>query len=559
MRIPIGISPVIVFALCVLVAPSLAIAQQDMSMPAKPAMPTMMEGVSNLHHPVSTANPEAQKYFDQGLRLIYAFNHDEATAAFKHAAELDPKLAMAWWGIAECTGPNYNDPASEDRFRAAHDDVQKAVDLAASANSAITENERGYIAALALRFPADPKADMHQHAEMYRDSMRDLAKRFPDDLDAAVLFAEAAMNLHPWGLWHHDGTPEAGTLEIVTTLESVLKRSPNHIGAIHYYIHTVEASQNPERALAAANRLAALAPAAGHLVHMPAHIYVRTGDFDAAVATNVSAAAADEKYLAASGSQGMYGAMYYSHNLHFIATAGAMAGRYQQAKEAADKLSAHVAPIVKDVPPLEGFMTVPLGVLARFQKWDDILAMPQPDASLKSVTTFWHYDRGLAFAAKGKLTDAQREYAAVAATVDATPADMIFAMPVNNKAKAVLSIARDVLGAKIAMAQHDAAKAMTLLQQAVATQDSLIYDEPPDWYFPVREALGGVLLATGDAAGAEKVFRADLEINPRNGRSLFGLREALKAQKRDYDAGLVNAQFEEAWKTADVSLSAEDL
>lgn len=541
--------------ICVTGLGLVAQAQHEMAMPAK--APAMIEGVSNLHHPVSAANPEAQQYFDQGLRLIYAFNHDEAAAAFRHAAAVDPKLAMAWWGVAEAIGPNYNDPASEDRFRAAHEAVQKAVDLAAG--STITDNERGYIAALAVRFPADPKADVRKAAEAYRDAMRALAQRFPDDSDAAVLFAESAMNLHPWELWHKDGTPEAGTPEIVATLESVLKRDPNHIGAIHYYIHTVEASPNPDRALAAANRLAALAPAAGHLVHMPAHIYVRTGDFSDAVATNVDAARADEKYLAANPNAGMYGAMYYSHNLHFIATAGSMAGRYAQAKDAASKLYDHVAPIVKDVPPLEGFMTVRLGVLARFGKWDEILAMPQPDASLQSVTTFWHFDRGLAFAAQGKLAEAQKEYDAVAATVAATPADLVFAMPVNNKAKTVLSIARDVLGAKIAMAQHDAAKATALLRQAVATQDTLIYDEPPDWFYPVRESLGGVLLATGDAVGAEQVFRADLEVNPRNGRSLFGLREALKAQKRDYEAGLVNRQFEEAWKSADVQLSVAAL
>ena len=541
----------------VLATCGVACAQHEMPMPAKAATMTIMEGVGQQHHPVSTPSAEAQQFFDQGLRLIYAFNHDEAARSFQHAAELDPKLAMAWWGIAECIGPNYNDPASADRFRAAHLAIQKAVDIAASVNA--PENERAYINALALRFPADPNTNLRQHAEMYRDAMRDIALKYPDDLDALTLFAEAGMNLHPWGLWHHDGSPEAGTVEIVAALESVLKRDPNHVGANHYYIHAVEASQSPERALASANRLAALAPAAGHLVHMPAHIFARTGDFDSAVSTNVNAAAADETYLAASGNQGMYGAMYYSHNLHFIATAGSMAGRYAQSQAIADKLSAHVAPLVKDIPPLEGFMTVRIGVMARFQKWDEILKLPEPDPSLKSVATFRHYARGLAFTATGKLAEAQAEYDAVAAIVEATPPDTIFAMPVNNKAKSVLSIARDVLGAKIAMAQHDAAEATMLLRQAVSTQDSLIYDEPPDWYFPVREALGGVLLASGDAVGAEKVFREDLDHNPRNGRSLFGLRESLKAQKQAYEAEFVDQQFQEARKTADITLKVEDL
>ena len=295
--------------------------------PSKPA--TLMSGLGDLHHPVSTRNPQAQQFFDQGLRLIYAFNHDEAARSFRRAAELDPKLAMAYWGIAEAVGPNYNDPASDDRFIEAHNAIQKAVDLTSNASPA----EQAYIQAMALRFPADPKADRRQAAEAYHDAMRGVAKDFPDDLDAATLFAESGMNLHPWGLWHKDGTPEAGTEEIVATLESVIKRDPNHMGAVHYYIHTVEASASPERALAAANKLAAMAPAAGHLVHMPAHVYIRTGDYAAAVKTNQAAALADQAYIKASGAQGIYPMMYYSHNLHFIAMCSAMDGDYPEAKK----------------------------------------------------------------------------------------------------------------------------------------------------------------------------------------------------------------------------------
>src|SRR5579862_7326051 len=294
-------------------------AQHDMHQ-EKPA--TLMNGVGDGHHPVSTANPQAQQFFDQGLRLIYAFNHDEAERSFQRATELDPKLAIAYWGIAEAVGPNYNDPASDDRFAKAHDAIQKASDLSANAS----KSEQAYIHAMALRFPADPKADRRKAAEDYRDAMRELTKQFPDDLDAATLFAESEMNLHAWALWHVDGTPEAGTDEIVATLESVIRRDPDHIGAIHYYIHAVEASPHPERALAGANRLAALAPAAGHLVHMPAHVYIRTGDYDAAVKTNEEAAAVDRAYIKATGAQGIYPMMYYSHNLHFVAVCGAMDG-----------------------------------------------------------------------------------------------------------------------------------------------------------------------------------------------------------------------------------------
>src|SRR5215467_13117831 len=309
--------------LLVLSVSVMAPAQQHAShAQAATATATIMAGLGDLHHPVTTSNPEAQKFFDQGLRLIYAFNHDEAAKSFRHAAELDPKLAMAYWGIAEAVGPNYNDPADPDRFKQAHDAIQKASDLSAGASA----SERAYIAAMARRFPADPGRDLRQAAEQYHDAMRDVMRQFPDDLDAATLFAESGMNLHPWGLWHVDGTPEAGTEEIVATLESVMRRDPNHMGAIHYYIHAVEASLNPERALAGANKLASLAPAAGHLVHMPGHIYIRTGDFNSAVQTNQQAAIADRTYIRAHGGEGLYPAMYYSHNLHFIATCASMDG-----------------------------------------------------------------------------------------------------------------------------------------------------------------------------------------------------------------------------------------
>jgi tetratricopeptide (TPR) repeat protein len=513
-----------------------------------------MTGLGDLHHPVTTTNPEAQKFFDQGLRLIYAFNHDEAARSFQHASELDPKMAMAYWGVAESVGPNYNDPADPDRFKQAHAAIQKASDLAAGASA----SERAYIAAMAKRFPADPNADHRKAAEEYHGAMGEVVKQFPDDLDAAALFAESGMNLHPWGLWHPDGSPEIGTEEIVATLESVLKRDPNHMGAVHYYIHAVEASPNPERALAGANRLAALAPAAGHLVHMPAHVYIRTGDFDSAIKTNELAAAADRSYIKAHGGEGIYPAMYYSHNLHFIAACSSMDGDYTKARQAASMLAAHVGPMVKAMPPLEGFMTVPLAVEARFQKWDQILATPQPDPAMKTTVVFWHFVRGLALAAKGKISDAEAEYKIVSAAEAATPPDVVFAMPVNNRAKDILKIASNVLGAKIAMAKHDSAGAIAQLREAVAIQDSLKYGEPPDWFFPVRESLGAALLLNGNAQEAEKVFREDLERNPRNPRSLFGLREALKAQNKAYDAQFVDKQFQAAWKSP-TQLKVEDL
>ncbi|HEY6370850.1 MAG TPA: hypothetical protein VIX37_09740 [Candidatus Sulfotelmatobacter sp.] len=516
---------------------------------------TLVTGLGDLRHPVSTHNPQAQAFFDQGLRFIYAFNHDEAARSFQHAAELDPRLAMAYWGVAEAVGPNYNDPADPGRYKHAHEAAQKAVDLSTGASP----SEQAYIQAMAKRFPADPNSDLKKAAEEYHDAMRQVAAEFPDDLDAATLFAESGMNLHPWGLWHQDGMPEAGTEEIVATLESVMKRDPNHLGAIHYYIHAVEASNNPERALAGANKLAALAPNAGHIVHMPAHVYIRTGDYEAAVKTNEQAAEIDRAYIKATGVQGIYPMMYYSHNLHFVAMCGAMNGRYAEARKNADLLAANVGPHVKEMPPLEGFMTIPMAVEVRFHHWNEVLKMPAPDASMKTVTVFWHFGRGLALAGTGKVAEAEAEYRMVADTEAATPPDVIFQMPINNKAKDIMKIAEDVLGARVAIAKKDTSAAIAMLQQAVAIQDTLKYGEPPDWFFPVRESLGAALLMSGDAVGAEKVFREDLDRNPRNPRSLWGLRQALLQEKRDYDAGFVQKQFEASWKGGPKALKLDDL
>jgi tetratricopeptide (TPR) repeat protein len=533
----------------------LSASAQDHAAHAQNHPVTLVTGLGDLHHPVSTKIPQAQQFFDQGLRFIYAFNHDEAARSFQHAAELDPKLAMAYWGVAEAVGPNYNDPADPDRYKHAHDAVQKAVDLSDAAST----SDQAYIQALAKRFPADPKSDLKKAAEDYRDAMRQVANEFPDDLDAATLFAEAGMNLHPWGLWHVDGSPEAGTDEIVSTLESVIKRDPNHLGAIHYYIHAVEASPTPERALAGANKLAELAPAAGHIVHMPAHVYIRTGDYEAAVKTNEQAAAVDRAYIKATGAQGIYPMMYYSHNLHFIAMCAAMNGNYDESRKNADLLVENVGPHVKDMPPLEGFMTIPVAVEIRFHHWNELLKMPQPDPAMKTATVFWHFGRGLALAGTGKMVEADAEYKIVAEAEAATPPDVIFQMPINNKAKDIMKIAKDVLGAKIALAKKDNDGAIAMLRDAVTIQDTLKYGEPPDWFFPVRESLGAALLMNGDAAGAEKVFRDDLERNLRNPRSLWGLHQSLVKQQRDYDAGFIQKEFEASWKGGKQALTLDDL
>jgi hypothetical protein len=514
-----------------------------------------MSGLSDLHHPVSTKNAEAQQFFDQGLRLIYAFNHDEAARSFHRAAELDPQLAMAWWGVALAVGPNYNLPVDAEHEKIAVDAMNKAVALSANA----PQMEKDYIQALGKRFSSDANPDYQQLNVAYSNAMRALSQKYPDDLDAATLFADSMMNLRPWKLWNADGTPVEGTPEIVAKLESVLRRDPNHIGAMHLYIHAVEASPNPERALPYAERIAALTPNAGHLVHMPSHTYIRTGYYDGARVQNVDAAKADERYIRETGAQGVYPLMYYSHNLHFLAIAASMQGRCADAEDAAKRLAANVQPALNEMPMLEAFTAIQWAIDVRCARWDKMLAVPMPKAQTPVLKAFWLYGHGIALAAKGRTAEAEADEKQLATIVKATPREDIFMPPVENHTWQILQIADDVLSARIAAAKGDSKAAVALLRDAVANQDQLNYNEPQDWYYPVRESLGGMLLVTGDAKGAEQVFRDDLVKNPRNPRSLFGLAEALKKQGREYDAAWVQKEFETAWQGADVSLSAENL
>jgi hypothetical protein len=389
--------------------------------------------------------------------------------------------------------------------------------------------------------------------------MGELTKNYPDDLDAATLYADSMMNLRPWKLWNADDTPAEGTDQIVATLEGVLRRDPNHIGAMHLYIHAVEASPNPERALPYADRIPALAPSAGHLVHMPAHIYERTGNFDGARAQNVAAARADEAFAASTGQQGMYMMMYYSHNLHFGAVSASMQGRCGAAKQMADQLADNLRRMAKEMPMVEPFMGMQFAMAVRCGRWDDLLAMSEPQAQTSVLKAYWLYGRGMALAARGKLDEAEGLQKQLAAIEKATPRDDVFSPPVENHSWQIFHIAGDVLAARIASARGDKAAAISLLRDAVANQDQLLYDEPSDWYYPVRETLGGMLLQAGDARGAEQVFRDDLQRNPRNPRSLYGLAEALTLQQRGYDASWVKQQFDTAWQGADVTLKVEDL
>jgi tetratricopeptide (TPR) repeat protein len=510
-----------------------------------------MPGLSNLHHPVSTKNPEAQKFFNQGLALIYAFNHEEARRSFEQAAKLDPKLAMAQWGIALAVGPNYNEPQIDpSRLLAADRALERANELAVNA----TGKERAYIEALTRRFHIP--TDLKKSAVDYKDAMAALHKKYPEDVDAAVLYADSLMNLIPWQLWAKDGKPAEGTLEIVAVLEAAIKRDPNHIGANHLYIHAVEASKAPGRALESANKLGKLAPNAGHLVHMPSHIFIRTGDYEAAAQANEAAAEVDRAYIKATGARGMYPAMYYSHNLHFQVESYNRIGKYAEAKRAATQLADNVRGHLKEMPMLEGFLPSAIFVDLRFNRWDVVLSWAAPGNETPITGTLWHYARGVAFAGKGRVAEAESErqlFANLARTISGeTPFGL-------NTAASVFKIAEQVLDARIAAAKGDRRGAVDHWRKAVAAQDALNYDEPPGWYYPVRESLGAALLVADDAAEAEKVFRRDLEENPRNGRSLFGLAESLKKQGKAQAAREAQAEFDQAWKNADTKLKIEDL
>ena len=509
--------------------------------------PVLMPGLGEVHHPVSTKNRQAQQFFDQGLKLIFGFNHDEARRSFQRAAELDPKLAMAWWGVALTLGPNYNLPVDPEREKAGYEAAQRAVALQENAS----EPERAYITAVATRYSNDPKADLPALDLAYKNAMGSVAARYPDDLDAATLYAESAMNLRPWKLWSADGKPAEGTEEIVSVLESVLKRDPNHLGANHYYIHAVEASSHPERALPSANRLTKLAPGAGHLTHMPSHIYARVGDHAASAHSNELAAAADRKFLAATGQEGVYPMMYYSHNLHFLAYAGCMRGDFSEAKDAAAKLVANVAPHVKMMADLEGFMPTGTMVLLAFERWNDILKSSKPDPTMLNTTAIWHFARGIALANRGKTAEAEREQATARETVAKISPEAMF--DPLNKAVAVLKVPENLLASAIARSRNDLPAAIASLTDAVAAEDALNYSEPPPWYPPVRPALGALLLANKQPAEAEKIFRADLARNPRDARALAGLRDALRAQNRMYDAQQIDEQFKASWKVSELA------
>jgi tetratricopeptide (TPR) repeat protein len=520
--------------------------------PAPTQAVPLFNDLGTYHRAISTKKPAAQKYFDQGLRLAYGFNHDEAERAFREAARLDPKCAICWWGVALVLGPNINLPIDPERNAKAVEAIGTAKSKAKSASDV----ERALIDALTARYSPDPAADRPKLDEAYCGKMRVVHGKFPADDDVATLYAESLMDLRPWKFWNPDGTPAPGTEEIVATLEVVLQRNPTHPGANHYYIHATEASNNPERAAASAKRLETLVPGAGHLVHMPAHVYMRTGNYAGASEANAKAAAVDEKYIKEQNVEGVYPVMYYTHNLQFLAASAAMEGRSAVSRAAAKKTTELAVRVAKEMPMAEFVVPFDMYYALRFEKWDDVLAMPPPDESLPTAFALWHFGRGVAFAAQQKIEAATAEKKAFDEAVAKVPPD---AMMNLNTSKDLLAVAAAVLDARLFAASGSRPTSIASWMKAVTAEDALAYDEPPAWYYPVRESLGGALLRAGRPILAETVFRKDLARNPDSGRSLFGLAEALKMQKKDAEAAEVTEEFKKAWARADIQATVAGL
>jgi tetratricopeptide (TPR) repeat protein len=512
----------------------------------------LLKGVGDIHHPVSTKNKMAQKFFDQGLSLIYAFNHLEAERAFVQAQQLDPKLAMAWWGQALALAPNINDPITPDRAEKAYAAIQTASLKSRKAPRA----ERDYIQTLAKRYSNDKNANRAELDKTYANAMSALARRYPNDPDAQVLYASALMETMPWDYYQPNGDPKPEILIVQKKLEETMKRWPNHTGANHYYIHAVEASSTPDRGQPSADKLGALAPTAGHLVHMPSHIYLRVGRWEDAAEVNRKAARADEDYISQCRAQGIYPVAYYPHNLHMGSFAAAMQGGSQEAISLANKMVEKIPAEVGDQMPSWGniFTSIPVLSMVRFGRWDDLLKYPQPSSKLLVSDAIWHYGRGLAMLRTGKSEGAQEELAEMR-KIAANPA--LKESPIGfNSGETIVSIAENGLIGEIAASRKQYDEAVSALQKAVAAQDSLHYNEPEDWYFPMRHALGAVLLDAGRASEAEKVYRDDLKVHRHNGWALFGLAKALRAQGKNDDAAKTEAEFATQWTHADVKLTS---
>ena len=515
----------------------------------------LFDGMGDHSHPITSDVAYTQRYFDQGLTIDFAFNHAESARSFKAAQTLDPQCAMCFWGEALALGPNINVTsngavimADHDRL-AAHAAIQKALTLKHTAS----QQEQDYIDALATRYNGDPTTERGPLDQQYVAAMRNLTLKYPQDDDAASLFAEAIMNTMPWDYWIDADNPKPLAQEAIVILEAVLQRNPFHPMALHLYIHAVESSSEPERAEQPADRLINQVPGAGHLVHMPSHIYYRIGRYADASRANELAAAVDEKYIAACNAQGFYPAAYYPHNIHFLWSSSSMEGRSAVAIEAGKKVANNVKiEMIDQFPGVEFFKTIPIQSLVQFGLWDEILKEDPPAERLEYANGIWHYARAVAFANKGEIEKARAEQAAISTFKENQ--DILFLDSISYPASMLLQIAEALASGEIALAGNDPESATSHFTSAVAIQDKLPYTEPPFWYYPSRLSLGKALLASNLAAQAEQVYQRNLERYPRNGWALYGLMLALTAQGKETSA--VAARFDTVWANADVTLTA---
>ena len=520
----------------------------------------LFEGMGDYHREITTSDPDAQRYFDQGMVLAFGFNHAESIRSFRAAQSLDPDCAMCFWGEALATGPNINVTAngkavmSEAEQVAAYAALEKAIAFSPDA-SAI---EQDLIATLSARYAAEPVADRTAYDLAYAVALGELKAKYPADDDIASMFAEAWMNTMPWDYWSTGTMPKPEAEDAIATLEEVIARSPEHPLALHLYIHAVEASDTPEMAEPAADTLATLVPGSGHLVHMPAHIYWRVGRYKDAADANIRAAQVDDEYIAACNAQGFYPALYYPHNIHFLWASASMMGQSEMAMESAEKLAANVSlAMIDEFPTVEFFHTIPLLTRIQFAKWDELLAADQPRADLAYSNAIWHYARGVAMARMGDLTGAEAEYVAMLPLIDNDK--VLYLDGADYPATTMLSIAQTLLAGEIAMAKGETDIAIAQFTQAVDLQDGLPYTEPPFWYYPTRQSLGQALMAAEEYAAAEDVYRRDLAEYPKNGWSTFGLMAALEAQGKAEAAAALLPQFEILWRSADVELESSRL
>ncbi|HEX9704153.1 MAG TPA: hypothetical protein VGA20_02765 [Gemmatimonadales bacterium] len=529
---------------------ALLLAAASLTGAARDSVP-LYDNLGRHHVAISTRVPLAQQYFDQGMRLVYGFNHAEAIRAFTEAARLDSTCAMCYWGVAYAYGPHVNAGMDSVAGVAAYAAWRQALARLRFAST----REQAFIGALARRYAPLPRTERAALDTAYARAMGDVVRRYPNDLDAATLYAEALMDLSPWNYWDQkSGAPREGTTEILAQLERVVATNADHPGACHYYIHAVEAV-TPEKAVPCAERLAALMPGVGHMVHMPGHIYIRVGRYADAIDANIHAVHADEVYIEGQKPQGLYPLGYYPHNYHFLAFAATMAGKGAQAIEAARKTAATTpVDVARAVPPLEPYVVYPFLTLTTFGRWDEVLALPVPPAELPYSKGLASYARGVAFAATGRWAEAAAARDTLRAIADATSPQ--YAVAGWTTPRVVLEIAAHALAGEIAARRGEFERAIADFKVAAELEDALQYIEPPDWYYPIRHSLGAVLLKATRAAEAEAVYREDLKRFPENGWSLFGLAQALRAQGKDVEAAEVDARFERAWTQADVTLTA---